>query len=245
MKSWWLALPVLCCLSQAQADQRDMVQVKDYPWSTVARIRYGHGWCSAVIIGPNLAATAAHCLWNRLTERAMDPQALSVIVGWDRGQFIDGSKVSRVTVSPKWVPEEMVHYGSEQAGRDWAILELETPLGNEVGWVALSDSIKVGEPITSVGYGQDRKHVAVAHQGCHISEHLPTGDWTHDCDTIHGDSGGPIFTWIGAEPKVVALTVSRLGENRGGAVGVPEFIDAARKMGAPKTNAHGEMGGAR
>jgi len=237
-------LLVLCSLTSAHADQRDIVQVKEYPWSTVARVRFGHGWCSAVLIGPNLVATAAHCLWNKITGRSMDVKALSVVVGWDRGMFIDGSKVLGVTVSPKWVPEEMVRYGSEQAGRDWALLELETPLGKEVGWVALSDSIKIGDPIAAVGYGEDRKHVAVAHQGCHITEHLPTGDWTHDCDAVHGDSGGPVFSWDGSAPKVIALTVARLGENRGGAVGVPEFIQEARKLGAPKDSRPAENIGA-
>jgi len=223
------------------ADQREIVSVRSYPWSTVARVGFGHGWCSAVLIGPTLAATAAHCLWNKATGRAMAAQALNFVVGWDRGTFLDGSGVVRVTLPPKWVPDEVEHYGVEQAGRDWALLELDKPLGNAAGWVALSDDIKPGMTVAAVGYGEDRKHVATAHQGCHILDHLPTGAWTHDCDAVHGDSGGPVFSWDGKAPHVVAINVARFGGRLGGAVAALDFIDEARKLGAPKDNGPGNQ----
>ncbi len=113
-----------------------------------------------------------------------------------------------------------------------------------MGWVALSDQIKIGDPVAAVGYGEDRKHVAVAHKDCRILDHLSTGEWTHDCDAVHGDSGGPIFSWNGKDPKVVAITVARLGENRGGAIGVPDFIQEARKLGAPNDSHPVQIDGA-
>ncbi len=114
--------------SNAWSDSREIVSVRQYPWSTVGRVKYGHGWCSAVLIGPKLAATAAHCLWNKATGRNMAPQALTFVVGWDRGVFINGSNVVGVTLPPNWVPEEMNHYGPEQAGRDWACWNWKRPL---------------------------------------------------------------------------------------------------------------------
>ena len=236
-------VPVLAliCLGTAQADQRQIVSVRQYPFSTVARVGFGHGWCSAVLIGPNLAATAAHCLWNKVTGRSMAPQALNVVVGWDRGQLIDGAGVLSVSIAPNWVPEEVEHYGPIQAGKDWALLELDKPLGNEVGWVALSDQIKPGQTITAVGYGEDRKHVAVSHMGCHVLERLSTGSWVHNCDAVHGDSGGPIYADMDGIPKVVAINVARMGENQGAAVAAADFIQQARKMGAPTENGEGSL----
>jgi protease YdgD len=227
------------------SDQREIVSVKEYPWSTVGRVGFGHGWCSAVLIGPALAATAAHCLWNKATGRQMTAQALTLVVGWDRGQFIDGTAVVRVTLPPNWVPQEMEHYGQEQAGRDWALLELEKPLGRTAGWVALSDDIKQNSVVAAVGYGEDRKHVATAHQGCHILDHLPSGAWTHNCDAVHGDSGGPVFSWDGTMLRVVAINVARFNGSLGGAVAAADFSAVARKLGAPAENNNGELTGTR
>lgn len=231
----WFLVGVMLALP-ARADRREIVEVNHYPWSTVARVGFGHGWCSAVIIGPQLAATAAHCLWNKVTGRAMKAAALSVVVGWDRGQFVDGSGVTQAVTSEHWKPEEMPHYGPEQAGRDWALLRLDKPLGDEVGWVALSDRIAVNQTVSAVGYGEDRKHVATAHLDCHITGRLPSGVWTHNCDAVHGDSGGPVFSGEGDDIRVVALHVARFdftsGATAGGAVGVGEFMEMAKRMGA-------------
>ncbi len=226
----------LCVSSTAQAEQRAMVNVTTYPWSTVARVGYGHGWCSAVLIGPSLAATAAHCLWNKTTHRQMKPQALNVVVGYDRGIPIDGSYVTGVTLPENWVPEETDHYGQEQAGRDWALLELEKPLGTIVGWVALSDAIKPGVPVAAAGYGTGISAVVAADTACHMKGHKSTGAWTYDCDTVPGDSGGPVFSWDGNAPRVVAVNVARFGGREGGAVAAADFIAQARKLGAPNEN---------
>ena len=221
-------LLLMLVFGPAQADQRQIVSVKERPWSAVARVGFGHGWCSAVLIGPRLAATAAHCLWNKATHRSMAAAALSVVVGWDRGQFTDGSGVQRVVLPADWVPEQVEHYGVDQAAKDWALLYLDKPLGDQVGWVPLSDQIKAGETITAVGYGEDRKHVAVAHLGCHVLAQVRPGLWTHDCDAVHGDSGGPIFADMDHNPKVVAINVARLGENRGAAVAVAPMMQQGR-----------------
>ena len=235
-----ILVAVLFVAAPAQADRREIVPTGQYPWSTVARVGYGHGWCSAVIIGPRLAATAAHCLWNKATGREMAPAALSVVVGWDRGRFVDGAGVVEAVTSPQWKPDEMPGYGPSQAGRDWALLKLDKPLGDEVGWVALSGAVASGQTVTAVGYGEDRKHVATAHIGCHITGRLAGGAWTHDCDAVHGDSGGPVFSGEGDQLRVVAIHVARFGLSdgtaAGGAVGAADFIETARRMGAAAEN---------
>ena len=227
-----LVLMALLLTSSAQADQRHEVSVNQYPYSAVARVGFGHGWCSAVLIGPDLAATAAHCLWNKATGRQMGAGALNVVVGWNRGMVTDGAGVAQVVLSPDWVPEQVIHYGQAQAQKDWALLRLDKPLGQTAGWLALDGGITPGQSVVAVGYGEDRKHVAVAHSGCQMQQQTAPGLWLHSCDAVHGDSGGPILS-TDALPHVIAINVARLGENRGAAVAASQFQVAARSLGAP------------
>ena len=227
-----LAVLALLLITPAQADQRQEVSVNQFPYSTVARVGFGHGWCSAVLIGPDLAATAAHCLWNKITGRQMGAGALNVVVGWNRGMVTDGAGVAEVVLPPSWVPEQVAHYGQAQAQKDWALLRLDKPLGKTAGWLAVDGTIQTGQAVVAVGYGEDRKHVAVAHSGCHMQQQAAPGLWLHSCDAVHGDSGGPIFT-AAPLPHLIAINVARLGENRGAAVAASQFQDIAHAMGAP------------
>ena len=220
----------------ARADHRLQVPVSQYPWSVVARVTFGHGWCSAVMIGPKLAVTAAHCLWNKVTGRRMEARALSVVVGWDRGIPVDGSGVADVVVSPDWPTGAPAHYGPAEAAHDWMLLALDKPLGDRVGWVGLAASAQPGLEVTAIGYGEDRKHITTAHVGCHLLRKQAAGVWLHDCDAVHGDSGGPVLRMDKDQPVLVAVNVARFGLDQGGsvggAVGVEDFAAQARHMGA-------------
>ena len=224
----------------ARADERVIVAAAQYPWSAVGRVNSGHGWCSGVLLGPKLVATAAHCLWSHATRRAMLPAALRFVAGWDRGDFLDASVVVAYRVAPQWTFAAMEHYDSVAASHDWALLELEKPVGDQVGWVALGDGQDAGMRVSAIGYGEDRKHVPTADIGCHLRRQLPEGVWLHDCAAVHGDSGGPVLVWRDDGPVLVAIHVASL-DGLGGAVGVTDFHAAAMAKGASKTSRVGPM----
>lgn len=216
-------------------DDRVTVAAAEYPWSTVGRLHNGQGGhCSAVLVGPRVAVTAAHCLWNRKTRRPMPAQALRFAAGWERGEFLKAASVARYEIAPEWRFD--LAYGPGPASVDWAVLELTEPLGDEVGWMALGGVPAVGMTVTTVGYGQDRKHVPTAHIGCRIQGRLPQGVWTHDCDAVHGDSGAPVLVWVQGQPRLVGIHVATFspagGPTLGGTVGIDTFAATAAKWGA-------------
>lgn len=208
------------------SDDRITVTASEYPWSAVGRVNNGQGGhCSGILIGPKLALTAAHCLWNNKTRRPMPEQALRFVAGWERGNHLGIATVSRTVLAPGWRFGEK--YDPAHAAHDWALLELVEPLGDAVGWVALAGGRDGSESVTTVGYAQDRQHVPTAHIGCHLLGSLRPGLLTHDCDAVHGDSGAPVLIWRDGVPLVTAIHVATLsqaigrttGQTVGGAVG--------------------------
>ncbi|MBI5163058.1 MAG: trypsin-like serine protease [Magnetospirillum sp.] len=219
------------------ADDRVAVSGGEYPWSAVGRVNNGQGGhCSGALIGPALAVTAAHCLYNRKTGQQMPVSAMHFVAGYDRGRVLAHTLVKRATLAPGW--RFGVAYGPGPAAHDWALLELEEAVGEQAGWVGLGEDPAASLRVVTVGYAQDRAHAPLAHVGCHITGRLGEGEgaWLHDCDAVHGDSGAPVMVWQGGKPLLTAIHVATFsaasGKVDGGAVGIGAFAARALKLGA-------------
>lgn len=213
-------------------DDRVTVAADQYPFSAIGRLNNGlGGHCSGIMIGPKLVATAAHCLFNRRTQAIIPVGSLTFVAGYDRGKYLEASKVARMHPAPGW----RFDGGGGLARRidDWALLELADPLGESVGWVTLGEEPRPGLPVVAIGYGRDRAHVPAAHIGCRI-EAQRMGVWVTDCDAVQGGSGGPILRWRDGEPVLVGLNVAVLMDDSaaGIAIGVDAFAALARRLGA-------------
>jgi protease YdgD len=228
------------------ADDRVAVEAGQYPWSAMGRLNNGlGGHCSGVLVGPKLLATAAHCLWNHKTRALIPVSSLTFVAGYDRGQYLKASKVVRMHPSPRWDYGANASTSGGLAGRadDWALLELEEPLGDSVGVVPLGADPEQGKPVVAAGYGKDKAHIPTAHLGCHVVE--KRGPLLiDDCDAVQGDSGGPVLVWRNGQPQVAALNVAVLLGGRdemGVALAASAFKAEALRLGAASAGTPGAL----
>lgn len=225
-------------------DDRLAVEAGQYPWSAMGRLNNGlGGHCSGVLVGPRLLATAAHCLWNPRTRAPIPVTSLTFVAGYDRGNYLKASKVARMHPAPGWnLATNNAGAGLSGRADDWALLELEEPLGDSVGWIAPGADPQPGQGVTAAGYGKDKAHVPTAHLGCAVLERRG-GLFINDCDAVQGDSGGPMLVWQGGQPQLAALNVAVLIDrgDLGVAVGVGAFKAQATRLGAAATSKPGAL----
>jgi hypothetical protein len=108
---------------------------------------------------------------------------------------------------------------------DWALLELDRPLGLRYGWFGLRavderTAARDGFRVMSLGFPQDAQRGSVRRlmldPDCRIlSSPLLWSAWSTDCATRRGASGGPVFYRDGESVYVIAILAGSRGETEG------------------------------
>ena len=135
-----------------------MVATVGWPGRITARLDAdGHQRCSASMIGPKFALTAAHCVHYPSTDMPINEGWVSdsffLRPGYNLGRSITG--FDQVRVVKTWLSRTKFENVPKYDGDDeWAILELEQDVGTELGWarVAPIDYTKPNQWIHMMGY---------------------------------------------------------------------------------------------
>jgi glutamyl endopeptidase len=151
---------------------------------------------SGFMLGPSSIVTAGHCVYNN------NSLATSVTVIPARNGSINpyGSATSTsITVSPQYIT-------GGSTSHDWAIVENDSALGNQTGWLGLrwqtatyNDTYvyNTGYPTPSTTPGQTAGQSYMFLGSGYVessSTNILNGDW----DATSGNSGGPVFAYYSA-----------------------------------------------
>jgi V8-like Glu-specific endopeptidase len=183
-------------------DDRRLYRDTSYPWGCIGSIASsaGGGSGSGVLVGRNMVATAGH------------------LVPWDGGwmKFVPDDYLAQGSLYGANVYSyalEARGYNTNQhvAGYDWAILKLDQPLGDMIGYMgynSYSDDWQDLNIWTVVGYPSG---AGPMWQGS-ISINDDDGDSndgqeleSETADVTGGNSGGPIFAWWGDDPRIIGI----------------------------------------
>ena len=201
-------------------DDRIWPNSSKMPWSAIGRITFvSGGQCTGSLVGPDTVLTAAHCLFGGDGPGGYD-RPLEFIAGASGASFVARANIVGEFRAPQF--DIKAHENtSDVDGYDWAFLTLDRPIGNEAGWLLLAPlsaaelrsaeaGLWLGESgqllsVMQGGYSADAASFLSANIGCRILRVWDDNTIFHDCDTLQGDSGSPLFVRDGNDYRVIGV----------------------------------------
>jgi V8-like Glu-specific endopeptidase len=160
--------------------------------------------CSAVLVAPDLIATASHCLFLATSPRPAKPSQIVFKPNQGAARALPESRGVRIAAIGAQVRSG--HITQNDVPVDWALIQI-SPAVRAVQPIpvvsltiaAMLDRIHSGARLVTLGYGNGAYDTAVEHDECRLVSHQELGFAPDDrwlplsCYIRIGDSGGGVL----------------------------------------------------
>ena len=173
-------------------------------WEAVGRLNIsGRNMCTGSLIAPNLVLTAAHCLYDPATGRAIDPRTIKFEAGLVGRRAKAARNIAKAVVHPGYRHSQG---GDALMGSDIAVLRLSQPISSkQIQPLRMSMNADRGDSVGVLSYNFTHATRPSLERSCEVLAKQHT-TLVMSCLVDFGASGAPVLQVIpGHLPRLVSV----------------------------------------